>query len=65
MLVALVAHSSVRRPTAFVRRDQLFQRRAGAESGRSDSTWKMRTHRGDKLNLSGAQLYFTEEQLLF
>ena len=26
---------------------------------------KVRTQRGDQLNLSGAQLYFTEEQLLF
>ena len=55
----------VRRLTVSARRDQLFQRIAGAESGRSDSTRKVRTQKGDVVNLSVAQLYFTEEQLLF
>ena len=43
-------------------RDQLFQRRATAEPGRSESTYgtrnvrTRRTQRGDEVNLSGAQL---------
>ena len=53
----------VRRPTVSARRDQPFQRKAG--SGRSDSTRKVPTQRGDVVNLSGAQLCFTKEQLLF
>ena len=31
----------------------------------SDNTRKVQTQRGDKVNLSGVQLYFTENQLLF